>query len=148
MINRRDFLKKSSMTAAPVAAGQLPLWATNTQGECYAVEGFANLLKQYQLPKTVKGASTLSYKLYSQTTDLGMLTVTRKRAQQLSCNYSTFPPSDCQGEFIFKGALMAGLDSWELTSTTTTVQLCKDWAPTQKLEKWVLRKQLCESVVA
>ena len=120
MINRRDFIKKGSMTAALVAAGQLPLWAANKKGECYAVEGFANLLKDYQLPKTAKGANTLSYKLYSQTTDLGKLSVTRKGANQLSCDYSTVPPSDCQGDFVFKGALSSGLASWQLKSTTTT----------------------------
>ena len=120
MINRRDFMKKTSVTAALVAAGQLPLWAATEKGECYAVEGFANRLKKYHLPKTSKGAKTLRYMLYSQEADLGKMTVTRTGKSQFSCDYSTVPPSDCQADFVFKGALSSGLASWQLTSTTTT----------------------------
>lgn len=119
MINRRDFMKATSMTAALAASGQLPLWAAE-EGACYAVEGFAKLLSKYQPPKTTKGAKTLRYALYSQTTDLGKMTVMRKGASQLSCDYSTIPPSTCKADFVFNGALTSGLVSWKLTSSTTT----------------------------
>ena len=120
MINRRDFMKATSMTAALAASGQLPLWAATKDGECYAVEGFAQLLKKYQLPKTTKGAKELSYKLYSRTTDLGELTITRKGSKQVSCDYRTDPPSTCKADFLFNGALTSGLETWKLTSSTTT----------------------------
>jgi len=119
MINRRDLMKATSMTAALAASGQLPLWAAEN-GACYAVEGFAQLLKKYQLPKTSKGSKKLSYRLYSKTTDLGELTVTRKGKSQLSCDYSTVPPSTCKADFLFNGALASGLAEWKLTSSTTT----------------------------
>jgi len=120
MINRRDFMKATSMTAALAASGQLPLWAATENGACYAVEGFAKLLSKYQPPKTEKGAPTLGYRLYTQTVDLGKMTVTRKGARQLSCDYSTIPLSTCKADFLFNGALTSGLASWKLTSSTTT----------------------------
>jgi len=121
MINRRDFMKMTSVTAALAASGQLPLWAAKSKkGEFYAVEGFADLLKKYTLPKTSKGAEKLSYKLYTQTSDLGTMTVMQKGKNKLSCDYRTVPPSTCKGEFVFNGGLTSGLAEWKLTSSTTT----------------------------
>lgn len=121
MINRRDFIKITSATAALAASGQLPLWAAKSKdSECYAVEGFADLLKEYKAPVTSTGMKELRYKHYMKTQDLGEITVTRKSKQEFLCNYATVPTSSCKATLFFKNKLTAGLDSWTLTSSTTT----------------------------
>ena len=56
MFSRRDFIKTSSITAALAAAGQLPLWAADANGESYAAQGFAKFLTTYSPPNTSAGS--------------------------------------------------------------------------------------------
>ena len=121
MIDRRTFMKITSATAAFAASGQLPLWAAKSKdSECYAVEGFADLLKKYNVPATSTRMKELGYKHYMKTQDLGKMTVSRKSKQEFLCHYTTVHASSCKAKFRFRKTLTAGLGSWTLTSSTTT----------------------------
>ncbi len=121
MLNRRDFIRNTSMTAALAASGQLPLWAATVNGECYAAQGFAKFLKTYVPPKTAAGSGNAEYTLIGMSKEYGQLRVARAGSGAVVCDYSIQPGSRCEARFELNGDLLAGVRSWKLTSTTDSV---------------------------
>lgn len=121
MLNRRHFIRNTSVTAALAAAGQLPLWAAAENGDCYAVEGFAKFLKTYAPPKPGDGREKVHYALIDMTKEYGQLKIARAGAGVYLCDYSIQPGSSCEARFELNGDLLAGVRSWKLTSRTDPV---------------------------
>jgi len=121
MISRRDFIKTASITAALAATGQLPLWAADENGACYAGQGFAKFFENYSPPKTSAGVKSAGYRLVDMTKEYGQLTTTRSGAGTYVCNYAIKPGSACKAKFVVRDDLLSGVHSWTLTSRTKTV---------------------------
>lgn len=126
MLSRRDFIKASSMTAALAAAGQLPLWAVDDNGTCYAAQGFAKALAMYSPPNTSVDAMSYRYSLVNMDKEYGRLATSHNGAGTYACEYAIQPGSQCKAEFAVNESLLAGVRSWTLASETKPVS--KDMA--------------------
>jgi len=121
MFSRRDFIRNASITASLAATGQLPLWAADENGECYATQGFAKFLETYKPPSASAGARDITYTLVNMGMEYGRLTTARAGAGTYVCDYAIEPGSMCKAKFQVRGDLLSGVSSWSLTSRTDPV---------------------------